>query len=385
MNQPKSPSLPGLPLDTIIQGDCREGLASLPEACLDLVFADPPYNLQLQGKLLRPNQSKVDGVDDEWDKFASFKEYDAFTESWLTGCRRAMKDEASLWVIGSYHNIFRIGAMLMDMGFWIINDVIWHKTNPMPNFRGTRFQNATETMIWAQKSGGGKNPTFNYHAMKRLNDDKQMGNVWNIPLCTGSERIKGVDGVKAHATQKPLQLLYRVILASSNPGDVVLDPFMGSGTTAAAARILGRRFIGFEADPGYVSVARQRLEGLEAVAEPELLLSPSRRDRPRLPFSALVESQAIPAGTKLYSRNRRHEGVVMADSSVKTKAGIGSIHKSGALVQDLPACNGWDFWHLEDAQGALRPLDECRQKALENSGSSDTDTSSVPAKGQAAA
>lgn len=361
-----------LPLNKIINADCISGMAALPEKSVDLIFADPPYNLQLQNELKRPNLTVVDAVNDQWDKFSSFGEYDDFTGKWLSQCRRVLKDDGAIWVIGSYHNIFRVGRILMDLGYWILNDVIWHKTNPMPNFRGTRFQNATETLIWAKKSQTQKKVCFNYHGMKHLNDEKQMQNVWQIPLCTGKERVK-INGKKAHSTQKPEQLLYRVINSSSEPNDVILDPFMGSGTTAAVAKKLGRRYIGFELELNFVEIAERRLRQIsECLFPEELLITPSKRDQPRLKFGVLVESGDLPPGIVLYSRNRRHRGIIKADSFIQTDAGTGSIHKAGALVQNATACNGWDFWHFETESGDLKPIDELRQRYLKQLASAAT-------------
>jgi site-specific DNA-methyltransferase (adenine-specific)/modification methylase len=306
----------------------------------------------------------VDAVDDRWDQFESFKQYDEFTRLWLSECRRVLKDTGSIWVIGTYHNIFRVGSTLLDLGYWVINDIIWHKTNPMPNFRGTRFQNATETLIWAMKDKAQKRYTFDYHAMKNLNEEKQMQNVWHIPLCTGAERIK-VDGKKAHSTQKPEALLYRVILSSSKTGDVVLDPFVGSGTTAVVAKRLKRNFIGIEIDNDYAAIARDRVNSIEPVLFDEALLeTPSRRRQPRVKFGTLVEMHILRIGQLLYSKRRKHRATVKADGFLQAGEHIGSIHKVGALVQGAPACNGWDFWNYEDDEGTLRSIDDLRQQYI---------------------
>ena len=340
-----------LPLNQIIHGNCIDILASLPEKSVDLIFADPPYNLQLENELLRPNQTAVDGVDDEWDKFADLDAYDLFTRHWLEGCRRVLKDTGTIWVIGSYHNIYRVGRIMMDLGYWILNDVVWYKTNPMPNFRGTRFTNATETMIWAQKSREQKRYTFNYHAMKNLNDEKQMTNVWKIPICTGAERIK-VDGKKAHSTQKPEALLYRVILSASNPDDVILDPFFGSGTTGAVAKKLKRHFIGIEREPIYIDVAKARIEAIASPDVDELtLITPSRRNQPRVSFATLVENGYIAVNTPLYSKNRVHQARVHADGSLIAGTIKGSIHQVAVKLTQLESCNGWDFWYFDDETG----------------------------------
>ena len=351
-----------LSVNRIIQGDCVEVLKTLPEKSVDLVFADPPYNLQLKNELLRPNQTVVDGVDDEWDQFSDFTAYDDFTTSWLSECRRILKDEGAIWVIGSYHNIFRVGKTMMDLGYWILNDVVWHKTNPMPNFRGTRFTNATETLVWAKKSETQKKYTFNYHAMKNLNDEKQMTNVWNIPLCTGHERIKS-EGKKAHSTQKPEALLYRVILSSSNPGDTVLDPFFGSGTTGAVAKKLGRNYHGIELDPGYIEVAEERIRHLPPCRlDKTELVTPSKRTAPRVGFAQLIESRFLNVGQKLFSKDRNYEATIRADSHLLWDNLAGSIHKIAAVTMQQSTFNGWDYWHFEDSSGELHSIDELRSR-----------------------
>jgi modification methylase len=350
-----------MPLDTIVRGDCIEAMARLPDASIDMIFADPPYNLQLQGELHRPDQSRVDGVEDHWDQFASFAEYDAFTRAWLAQARRVLKDKGSLWVIGSYHNIFRVGATLQDLKFWILNDVIWRKSNPMPNFRGRRFTNAHETLIWAAKSSGQKNYTFNYEAMKALNDDLQMRSDWLIPLCTGGERLKGEDGAKAHPTQKPEALLHRVILAASQPGDTILDPFFGTGTTGVVAKKLGRRFIGIEREDAYVRIAEARLRQTLPTAPADLEVMKSKREEPRVPFGMVIERGLLEPGSTLFDPARRHAARVRADGSLVCKDATGSIHQIAAHVQGLPACNGWTYWHF-DAQGRLKSIDLLRQQ-----------------------
>ncbi|MFZ5692665.1 MAG: site-specific DNA-methyltransferase [Pseudomonadota bacterium] len=345
----------------VLVGDCVEQLATLPAECVDLVFADPPYNLQLQSDLKRPDDSKVDAVTDDWDKFASFKEYDDFTRAWLTACRRVMKPSATLWVIGSYHNIFRVGAILQDLGFWILNDVVWRKSNPMPNFRGRRFTNAHETMIWAARDPGGKGYTFNYEALKAGNDDVQMRSDWTLPLCTGDERLKRGDGKKLHPTQKPEALLARVILAASRPDDLVVDPFTGTGTTGAVATKLGRRFIGVERDPDYAEAAMKRIAAVEPLQAPSIAPFMTAREAPRVPFSALIERGLIEPGTKLVDSKKRHKALVRADGAVMLGEKVGSIHRIGALAQGLEACNGWTFWHVEK-KGQLTPIDDLRAK-----------------------
>ncbi len=344
----------------ILQGECLEVMASLPAASVDMVFADPPYNLQLSGELLRPNNhSRVDGVDHDWDQFETFKAYDAFTADWLKAARRLLKPDGSLWVIGSYHNIFRVGATLQDLGFWILNDVIWRKTNPMPNFRGRRFTNAHETLIWCARDKDSRY-RFNYEAMKSLNDDLQMRSDWLLPLCTGPERLKK-NGKKAHPTQKPESLLHRAILASTEVGDVVLDPFFGSGTTGAVAKKLGRRYVGIEQDAEYVKIAEQRLAKVRQVAEDELLSTPSKRAQPRIPFGWLVERGILQPGATLTDHRGRFKARVRADGTLISADFKGSIHQVGAFVQKAPACNGWQFWHAEE-KGKLVVIDVYRQK-----------------------
>ncbi|MBY0296053.1 MAG: modification methylase [Methylobacterium sp.] len=357
-----------LPLDEVLLGDCIEALGALPPSSVDLVFADPPYNLQLgAGSLLRPDQSAVDAVDDEWDQFASFEAYDAFTRAWLQACRRVMKPNATLWVIGSYHNIFRVGSALQDLGFWILNDIVWRKANPMPNFRGKRFTNAHETLIWASRSAQ-KGYTFHYEALKGGNDDLQMRSDWFLPLCTGEERLKGADGRKVHPTQKPEALLARTILSASNPGDVVLDPFFGTGTTGAVAKRLGRRFIGIEREAAYAEAARARIAAVEPLSTAALLAAPTKRAEPRVPFLALLEAGLISAGITLTDERRRHKALVRPDGTIGVGPACGSIHKIGALVQGLPACNGWTFWHVERA-GRLVPIDDLRARIRAGMGS----------------
>jgi modification methylase len=353
-----------VPRDEILIGDCIDGLAGLPAETVDLVFADPPYNLQLEGTLSRPDQSLVDAVDDDWDKFASFADYDRFTRDWLQAVRRVMKPKATIFVIGSYHNIFRVGTILQDLGFWILNDVVWHKANPMPNFRGRRFTNAHETMIWAAKSASAKNYTFNYEALKAGNDDCQVRSDWFMPICSGAERLKDEDGRKLHPTQKPEALLNRVLLAASEPGDVVLDPFFGSGTTGAAAKRLGRSFIGLERDLHYAKAARARIARVEPLPPESVAAAPTKRSQPRVAFASVVENGLIRPGSQLTDGRRRHQATVKADGSLALGQIVGSIHKVGALAQGLPACNGWTFWHFEEA-GKLEPIDALRTSLRE--------------------
>jgi modification methylase len=343
----------------IILGDTTEELAKLPPGSVDLIFADPPYNLQLGGDLRRPNNSRVDGVEEDWDKFADFAAYDEFTQGWLEAAHRVLKDTGTLWVIGSYHNIYRVGTILQDIGFWVLNDIIWRKTNPMPNFRGTRFTNAHETLIWCSKGAQHKGHCFNYDAMKALNEDIQMRSDWLLPLCSGPERLKR-DGRKAHPTQKPEALLYRVLLASSRVGDLVLDPFFGSGTTGAVAKKLGRDWLGIEREPDYADLAQRRIDAIEGAVSLEDLATPSKRSEPRVPFGTLIERGLLEPGEKLFDHRRRFTARIAADGSITAKKLRGSIHKVGAHVQDAPACNGWTFWHYERG-GQAAPIDELRQ------------------------
>jgi modification methylase len=356
---------PVVEVDRIIEADCVAAMASLPDACVDMVFADPPYNLQLGGDLFRPEGGRVDAVDDDWDKFDSNAAYDRFTRKWLAEARRILKPNGTLWVIGSYHNIFRVGASLQDEGFWILNDIVWRKTNPMPNFKGTRFTNAHETLIWAARDGDSRY-TFNYQAMKALNDELQMRSDWVLPICSGPERLK-VNGHKAHPTQKPEALLYRILLATTKPGDLVLDPFFGTGTTGAVARRLGRRWIGIEREARYTAVARERIAATLPLDESAMTVMASRRSAPRVAFGTLVESGLLPAGTRLTDARRRWSALVRADGSLASALLSGSIHKLGAELQQAPSCNGWTFWHVE-RDGRLEPIDTLRQAYLMASG-----------------
>ncbi len=349
-------------LDAILKGDCVSALEKLPEKSIDVVFADPPYNLQLAGDLHRPDQSKVDAVDDHWDQFDSFAAYDAFTRAWLLAARRVLKPNGTIWVIGSYHNIFRVGALMQDLGFWILNDVVWRKTNPMPNFRGRRFQNAHETMIWASRDRDAKGYTFNYDAMKAANDDVQMRSDWLFPICTGSERLRDRNGDKLHPTQKPEALLARVMLASSKPGDVILDPFFGSGTTGAVARRLGRHFVGVEREQAYIDAASERIASVQPLGASVLNMMGGKRAEPRVAFVNLVDSGLISPGTTLYDSRKRWAAKVRADGTLATESSAGSIHRLGAEVQGLEACNGWTFWHYE-RNGGLTAIDELRRIA----------------------
>jgi modification methylase len=351
-----------LPLDAILQGDCIAEMARLPDKSVDMIFADPPYNLQLGGDLFRPEGGKVDACDDDWDKFDSLAAYDDFTRDWLDQARRILKDDGTIWVIGSYHNIYRVGSLLQDADFWILNDIVWRKANPMPNFRGTRFTNAHETLLWCAKDEKARY-TFNYRAMKALNDDLQMRSDWVLPICSGGERVKDAAGDKAHPTQKPEALLYRILLACTKPGDVVLDPFFGTGTTGAVARRLGRRWIGIEREPAYVEVARERIDSTLPLDESAMETVPDKRAQPRVAFGLLVESGMVAPGTTLTDGKRRWSARVRADGSIECQGHSGSIHKVGAALQGAPSCNGWTFWHVEQ-EGGLILIDALRQKHL---------------------
>lgn len=356
---PTTPPAP-LPIDQVLQGDCLSVLAGLPEKSVDIVFADPPYNLQLQADLYRPNMTKVDAVDDAWDRFASFAEYDAFTRAWLAACRRVLKDEGTLWVIGSYHNIYRVGTALMDLDYWILNDVTWVKVNPTPNFRGVRFTNAHETLIWAQKVRGA-HYTFNYRSMKSVNEDLQMRSDWYLSLCTGRERLK-LNGAKAHPTQKPEALLYRVILATTRRGDVVLDPFFGTGTTGAVAKSLHRHWIGVEREPRYVELARERIEAVQpSLFTDELYSFDSQPREPRIPFGTLLEHGLLRPGQTLYFGPKgAHKATVLANGQLKYNETTGSIHAVGRAIQNAP-CNGWEHWYFDDtATGERLPINRLR-------------------------
>jgi modification methylase len=366
MSKPaKKSSSPILPLNRILIGDSIKLMSQLPAHSIDAVFADPPYNLQLGGELLRPDNSEVDGVDDAWDKFSDFAAYDKFTHEWLSQAKRILKPDGCLWVIGSYHNIFRVGAILQNLGFWILNDIIWCKTNPMPNFRGKRFTNAHETLIWASPSKDAR-PCFNYEAMKNMNDEKQMRSDWIMPICSGKERLRGGTGDKVHPTQKPESLLYRVMLSSTKPGDVILDPFFGSGTTGAVAKKMGRNFIGLERDKTYAKFAEQRIKSIDEAPAIEFLTTPSKREEPRIPFGFVLERGLLHPGDYLFDDRKRHKARVTADATLTasvphTGEVRGSIHKVGAMVQGLPACNGWTFWCF-NVGNELVPIDVLRQR-----------------------
>ena len=349
-----------LPLNTILDGDCIEAMNALPEASVDLIFADPPYNLQLRGDLHRPDNSKVDAVDNDWDQFASFKKYDQFTQAWLKAAKRLLKPNGAIWVIGSYHNIFRVGHELQNQGFWMLNDVVWRKSNPMPNFRGKRLTNAHETLIWASKSEGSKY-TFNYEALKALNEGVQMRSDWVLPICTGHERLKNEMGEKAHPTQKPESLLHRVLVATTNPGDVVLDPFFGTGTTGAVAKKLGRDYIGIEREKAYRDVAEKRLKSVRKFDRTSLQVTQSKRAEPRVAFGVLVERGLLNPGDDLWSLNKRHKAKVRADGTLIADDVKGSIHQVGAHLEGAPSCNGWTYWGFK-RDGVMIPIDVLRQQ-----------------------
>lgn len=352
--------------NVIHQGDCIEIMASLPAGCVDTVFADPPYNLQLGGDLKRPDESAVDAVTDDWDKFDNLKAYDDFTAKWLSAARQTLKPDGTLWVIGSYHNIFRVGTILQDLGFWILNDVIWRKANPMPNFRGRRFCNAHETLIWAAR-GQESRHRFNYETLKAMNEDLQMRSDWFIPLCTGGERLKDGAGDKVHPTQKPEALLYRILMSSTLPGDLVLDPFFGTGTTGAVARKLGRDYIGIERETRYIEAARKRLTGITPVLDEEIVTVMNKREEIRIPFGWLIERGLLSAGSELTDPRREISAKIFADGSLGANGYRGSIHKVGAAVQGAQSCNGWTYWHYRDGTNFL-PIDRLRQRVRDEVG-----------------
>ena len=348
-------------LNSIIKGDCVAALEALPANSVDVVFADPPYNLQLGGDLSRPDQSKVDACDDHWDQFDTFAAYDDFTRAWLLAVRRVLKPNGTIWVIGSYHNIFRVGTILQDMRFWILNDIVWRKTNPMPNFRGRRFTNAHETMIWASRDQNAKAYTFNYDAMKMANDEVQMRSDWVFPICNGGERLKGDDGKKVHPTQKPEALLHRVLMSSTKPGDVVLDPFFGTGTTGAVAKRLGRNFVGIEREQDYIDAASSRIEAVTPVRKAELVVTTGKKAEPRVPFGSIIEAGLLSVGDVLQDSKKRWQARIRMDGSLEWQDETASIHKMGAKVQGLDACNGWTFWHIDKGDGFLQ-IDELRKQ-----------------------
>ena len=343
----------------IINGDSLKELKKIPDETFDLIFADPPYNLQLKKELSRPDRSKVDAVNDKWDQFESFKSYDEFTFEWLKECKRILKKDGTIWAIGSYHNIFRVGTTIQNLGFWILNDVIWNKNNPMPNFRGTRFTNSHETLIWASKSEGSKY-TFNYQSLKCLNDDLQMRSTWNFPICNGKERLKK-NGKKVHSTQKPESLIHRIILASSNKNDFILDPFLGSGTTAVVSKKLGRNYFGIEKEKYYFDAAKKRLEHTIIIKDEYLDTLKNNRTKPRIPFGSLVEMGLIKPGTEIYDQKKKVNATIMIDGSIKYQQSEGSIHKVAAKIIGAESCNGWTFWHYKSGN-SLKPIDDLRQR-----------------------
>ena len=347
----------------IIIGDSIEKLKKIPTESFDLIFADPPYNLQLRSELIRPDRSRVSAVNDKWDQFDSFKSYDDFTSKWLMECKRILKKNGSIWVIGSYHNIFRVGSIIQDLGFWILNDVIWNKNNPMPNFRGTRFTNAHETLIWASKDKNSKY-TFNYQSLKCLNDDLQIRSTWNLPICNGNERLKE-KGKKVHSTQKPESLLHRILLASSNKNDLVLDPFLGSGTTAVVAKKLGRIFYGIEKEKSYFDAANKRLKNTKIIKDEYLDTIQNNRSKPRIPFGSLVELGVIKPGTEIFDQNKKVNAKIMADGSIKYRRSEGSIHKVAAKILGAESCNGWTYWYYQSGN-SLKSIDELRQRLRPN-------------------
>jgi len=345
----------------IINGDSLKELKKIPSESFDLIFADPPYNLQLRNKLIRPDRSKVNAVNDKWDQFESFKTYDEFTSKWLLECKRLLKKNGSIWVIGSYHNIFRVGAKIQDLGFWILNDVIWNKNNPMPNFRGTRFTNAHETLIWASKDKNSKY-TFNYQSLKCFNDDLQMRSTWNLPICNGNERLKH-QGQKVHSTQKPEALLHRIILASTNKDDLILDPFLGSGTTATVAKKLGRNYYGIEKEKKYFESANKRIKNANIIKDEYLDTVQNNKSKPRIPFGSLIELGVIKPGTEIYDQKKKIYAKVMVDGSIKYKKNEGSIHKVAAKIMGTESYNGWTYWYC-NIGGSIVPIDNLRQKFL---------------------
>ena len=348
----------------IINGNSLEELKKIPRETFDLIFADPPYNLQLKSELTRPDRSKVSAVNDKWDQFENFKKYDDFTYEWLSECKRILKKDGAIWVIGSYHNIFRVGTVIQNLGFWILNDVIWNKNNPMPNFRGTRFTNAHETLIWASKSEKSKY-TFNYQSLKCLNDDLQMRSNWDLPICNGSERLKK-DGKKIHSTQKPEALLHRILLATSNKNDLILDPFLGSGTTATVAKKLGRNYFGIEKEQNYFKAAEQRIKETKPIEDDLLDTLKNNRSKPRIPFGSLVELGIIKPGTNIFDNKKKITARIMADGSIKHNQAEGSIHKVAATILGAESCNGWTFWHC-DINGRTYPIDYLRQRLISKS------------------
>ena len=348
----------------IVNGNSLEILKKIPDKTFDLVFADPPYNMQIGEKLKRPDNSKVNGVNDKWDQFLNFKHYDDFCKSWLKECKRILKDNGTIWVIGTYHNIFRLGYHLQNLNYWILNDVIWRKNNPMPNFKGTRFTNAHETLIWASKNKKSKY-TFNYQSLKCLNDDLQMRSDWMLPICNGKERLKK-DGKKVHSTQKPEALIHRIILATTNKGDLIFDPFLGTGTTAVVAKKLGRQYFGIEKDKKYFLAAYQRINKTNIIKDDYLDTLQNNKSKPRVPFGSLVEMGLIKAGTLLFDQKKKYNAKIMIDGSLKCQKTEGSIHKVAAKIMGTESCNGWTYWHYQSGNN-LKPIDKLRERLRPNS------------------
>ena len=345
----------------IINGESLEILKKIPSKTFDLVFADPPYNMQIGEKLKRPDNSKVNGVNDKWDQFLNFKHYDEFSKEWLKECKRILKDNGSMWVIGTYHNIFRLGYHIQNLNYWILNDVIWRKNNPMPNFKGTRFTNAHETLIWASKSKKSKY-TFNYQSLKCLNDDLQMRSDWTLPICNGKERLKK-NGKKIHSTQKPEALLHRIILATTNKGDLVCDPFIGTGTSAVVAKKLGRKYFGIEKDKKYFGAANKRINQTKVIEDNYLDTVENNKSKPRIPFGSLVEMGIIKPGSVLFDQKRKFNAKIMADGSLKHKGNEGSIHRVAAKIMGTESYNGWTYWYC-NIKGNSVSIDNLRQRLI---------------------
>ena len=345
----------------IINGESLEVLKKIPSKTFDLVFADPPYNMQIGEKLKRPDNSRVHGVNDKWDRFLNFKHYDEFSKEWLKQCKRILKDNGSMWVIGTYHNIFRLGYHIQNLNYWILNDVIWRKNNPMPNFKGTRFTNAHETLIWASKNKKSKY-TFNYQSLKCLNDDLQMRSDWTLPICNGKERLKK-NGKKIHSTQKPEALLHRIILATTNKGDLICDPFIGTGTSAVVAKKLGRKYFGIEKDKKYFGAANKRINQTKVIEDNYLDTVENNKSKPRIPFGSLVEMGIIKPGSVLFDQKRKFNAKIMADGSLRHKGNEGSIHRVAAKIMGTESYNGWTYWYC-NIKGNSVSIDNLRQRLI---------------------
>ena len=346
-------------INKIILGDCIEELKKFPDESIEVIFADPPYFMQTEGELIRPEGTKFQGVEDEWDKFDGYKEYDKFCFEWLKECKRVLKKDGTIWVIGAFQNICRIGYIMQNLGYWILNDIIWSKPNAAPNFAGTRFQNSHETMLWCSKSKDAKY-TFNYKTMKHLNEGKQDKSIWDIGICIGKERIKGEDGKKAHSTQKPEKLLYKVILSSSKPKDIILDPFFGTGTTGAIAKLLGRNYIGIERDKNYVLIARERINKIipeeSNITKLELEVKP-----PKVPMEKLIEKGFLDVGEKLYDKDRKFSANLLKNGHLNNGKETLSIHKMSGKYLNKDNNNGWDYWYME-RNGKLISINELREE-----------------------